>query len=422
MSTAASRLPVRLATAVLAAILSMGLFVPAGTATTNRTRSSCPNATLPPSPVDSSEVPAPGEPAPKPLPVPAEPIGGPGMGHCGVVIPPEAPAPPKRVSSASWIVAELDSGKVLAAKNPHGRYRPASVIKILTGLVAVRELELSDTITATESDAAVEGSAVGLEPGLDYTVREVLTGLILQSGNDAAHALARKIGGTAETVRRMNELAERLRARDTRAATTSGLDGPGMSTSAYDMALILRAALNEPEFARPAGTTRTRLPAPSGQAPIRIASDSDVMRDYPGAIFGKTGFTNDARHTRVVAAERNGRALVAVLLRGEHRPMDLSEQAAALLDYGFQLSGRRVVGKLVERRAPEPSTTSTANTAVEAAQPTSEPESDRFPRTGVALLILLVVAMLLLVAALRLQRARRRVASASRRDDSEDSG
>ncbi|SDJ66626.1 D-alanyl-D-alanine carboxypeptidase (penicillin-binding protein 5/6) [Actinopolyspora mzabensis] len=417
MSTAATRFPVRLATAALVALLSMGLFVPAGTATPNRTRSSCPNATLPPSPVDSSEVPASGEPTPKPLPVPEEPIGGPGMGHCGIVIPPGAPDPPKRVRSATWIVAELDSGKVLAAKNPHGRYRPASVIKILTGLVAVRELELSETITAAESDAAVEGSAVGLEPGVDYTVRQVLSGLILQSGNDAAHALARKIGGTEETVRRMNELAARLRARDTRAATTSGLDGPGMSTSAYDMALILRAALRDPEFARPAGTKRTRLPAPPGQSPVRIASDSDVMRDYPGAVFGKTGYTNDARHTRVVAAERNGRELVAVLLRGEHRPVDLSEQAAALLDYGFRLNGDRVVGKLVARRTPEPSPTSTATTAVEAAQRTSDPETDRFPTMGLGLLLLLVVALLMLVAALRLQRARRKVDITAGRDD-----
>ncbi|SDP16096.1 D-alanyl-D-alanine carboxypeptidase (penicillin-binding protein 5/6) [Actinopolyspora xinjiangensis] len=422
MSTAANRAPARIAAVVLAAILSMALFVPTGSAT-SRTRPNCPNATLPPPPVDSSEEPAPGEPSPEPLPVPEEPIGGPGMGSCGPVVPPGAPAPPGQLSSAAWIVAELGSGRVLAAKNPHGRYRPASVIKILTALVAVRELDPSETITATRADAEVEGSSVGLEPGVTYTVRQVLAGLILQSGNDAAHALARELGGAEETVRRMNRLAGRLRAEDTRAATTSGLDGPGMSTSAYDMALILRAALDHPEFARPASAKRTQLPAPPGQPPLRIASDSDVMRGYPGAVFGKTGFTDDARHTRVVAAERNGRELVAVLLRGEHRPVDMSEQAAALLDYGFRLDGRQAVGKLVARRAPEPSTTPTS-VPVEAAQRSSEEDGGRFGRFGVGFLVLLVLAVVTILAALRTHHARRRIGGSvgGRRDDPGEHG
>ncbi|ASU81270.1 D-alanyl-D-alanine carboxypeptidase [Actinopolyspora erythraea] len=403
----------------------MALFVPAGTAATSRTRPNCPNAALPPPPVDSSEEPAPGEPSPEPLPVPEEPIGGPGMGRCGPVVPPGAPAPPGQVSSAAWIVAELGSGRVLAAKNPHGRYRPASVIKILTALVAVRELDPADTITATRADAEVEGSSVGLKPGVTYTVRQVLAGLILQSGNDAAHALARELGGTEETVRRMNRLAWRLRAEDTRAATTSGLDGPGMSTSAYDMALILRAALDHPEFARPASAKRTQLPAPPGQPPLRIASDSDVMRGYPGAVFGKTGFTDDARHTRVVAAERNGRELVAVLLRGEHRPVEMSEQAAALLDYGFRLDGRQVVGELVPRRAPEPSTTPTATSVpVEAAQRNAEEGEGRFGRFGVGFLVLLALAVVTILAALRTHHARRRIgrSAGGRHDDPGEHG
>lgn len=235
----------------------------------------CSNATLPPSPVDSSEVPPPGEPTPDPLPVPDEPPGGERMGACGVVAPPQAPPPPPEVGAKGWVVAELGSGDVLAARNPHGRYRPASVIKILTALVAVRELELSDEITATRADAATEGSSVGLEPGVTYTARQVLTGLILQSGNDAAHALARELGGRRETVRRMNELARRLGATDTRAATVSGLDGPGMSTSAYDLALILRAAMANPSSRRSRAPVGPSCPLPLGSR--RCASPATAM-------------------------------------------------------------------------------------------------------------------------------------------------
>ncbi|WP_207630541.1 MULTISPECIES: D-alanyl-D-alanine carboxypeptidase family protein [unclassified Actinopolyspora] len=339
----------------------------------------CSNATLPPSPVDSSEVPPPGEPTPDPLPVPDEPPGGERMGACGVVAPPQAPPPPPEVGAKGWVVAELGSGDVLAARNPHGRYRPASVIKILTALVAVRELELSDEITATRADAATEGSSVGLEPGVTYTARQVLTGLILQSGNDAAHALARELGGRRETVRRMNELARRLGATDTRAATVSGLDGPGMSTSAYDLALILRAAMANPEFAEIASTRRAELPTPPGQPPLRIASDSDVAMNYPGALFGKTGFTDDARHTRVVAAERGGHRLVAVLLRGEHRPVEMSEQAAALLDHGFRLTERGKVGELAAPRTTTSATPDARRTAESPRQAAGSDESRGIP-------------------------------------------
>lgn len=370
-------------------------------------RTGCSNATLPPSPVDSSEVPPPGEPTPDPLPVPDEPLGGDRMGECGLVAPPQAPPPPREVGAAGWIVAELGSGDVLAARNPHGRYRPASVIKVLTALVAVRELEMSDTITATRADAAIEGSSVGLEPGVTYTVRQVLTGLILQSGNDAAHALARELGGRRETVRLMNGLARRLDATDTRAATVSGLDGPGMSTSAYDMALILRAAMNNAEFAEIASTRRAELPTPPGQPPLRIASDSDVALNYPGGLFGKTGFTDDARHTRVVAAERGGHRLVAVLLRGEHRPVDMSEQATALLDHGFRLTERRRVGELVTRRTTTSTTPDTRRTEESPRQAAGSEDPRGLPPVVGFLGTLLLAALAVLTAVVVYRRRTR---------------
>ena len=97
----------------------------------------CPHATSPPPAIDLSEVPKPGETAPTPLPVPADAVGGEQLGYCGVVVPDGAPALPEDISATGWVLSDLDSGDVIAAKDPHGRYRPASTIKILLALVAL---------------------------------------------------------------------------------------------------------------------------------------------------------------------------------------------------------------------------------------------------------------------------------------------
>ncbi|RCW38835.1 D-alanyl-D-alanine carboxypeptidase (penicillin-binding protein 5/6) [Halopolyspora algeriensis] len=383
----------------------------------------CPNATLPPPPVDSSEVPPSGVPSPEPLPVPEEAVGGERMGACGVIVPSGSPAVPTEVTSSTWILAELDSGDVLAAKNPHGRHRPASVIKVLTALVAIRQLDMSETITVTQADAGKEGSKAGLVPGVTYTVRQVLTGLLLQSGNDAAHALARKLGGPDRTLTRMNRLARELGALDTRAATPSGLDGPGMSTSAYDMALIFRAALQEPAFAEIVARHHAEIPGRPDGPPLQLYNDNDVLRNYPGALGGKTGYTNDARHTYIAAAERDGHKLVAVLLRGENHPLPLSQQATALLDYGFRLGAdAQAVGQL---ESPQPaSSTSRAPQQqagmaekVDSSGPPEASGSSLFGTVG-GPLALLVTALVAVLGAVGVRQRRAKLA-ATRRDSAE---
>lgn len=296
----------------------------------------------------------PGDPSPGPLPMPETPVGGERMASCDAVLPPGAPVPPAEVDAGTWVVADVDSGEVVAAKDPHGRHRPASTIKVLTALVAIRELDLDEPLVATQQDADQEGSKVGLVPGVPYTVRQVVTGMLMQSGNDAAHALANRLGGMRSTVTKMNELAAHLGARDTRVASPSGLDGPGMSTSAYDLALIFRTGMGHPEFAQAVATRTFELPGSPGAPPTRISSDNAVLRNYPGAFGGKTGFTDDARHTFIGAAERDGRRLVAVLLRGENKPVRLSAQTTSLLDYGFGLRAAGVVGELVPEHTAEP--------------------------------------------------------------------
>ncbi|HEY0637161.1 MAG TPA: D-alanyl-D-alanine carboxypeptidase family protein, partial [Pseudonocardiaceae bacterium] len=337
--------------------------------------SSCPYRAVPPPAVDLSEAPAPGQPAPIPLPVRAEPVGGPRLGGCGPVLPDPAPPLPTGLSAHGWLVADLDSGAVLAARDPHGRHRPASTIKVLTALVALRELDLDAVVVGTDADAQQEGSRVGIGPTGNYTVGQLLHGLLMRSGNDAAHALAVRLGGVPSTVAKMNELARSLGALDTRVATPSGLDGPGSSISAYDLGVLFRVAMREPTFARMVATRQLDFPGFMGKPGFIVANDNRLLANYPGALGGKTGFTDDARHTYVGAAERGGRRLLVVLMRGEQQPVPMWQQAAALLDYGFALpAGSEPVGTLVDSApatttAPPPATSGSSRASAAGAAP-----------------------------------------------------
>lgn len=337
--------------------------------------SGCRYQATPPPPLDFSEVPAPGTPAPEPLPRPEEPVGGTRMGECGVVLPPGAPPLPDGITAASWLVADLDSGEVLAAENPHARHRPASTIKLLTALVAGDRLSPDRVLTATQADADTEGSSAGIGPAGRYTVTQLLAGLLLVSGNDTAQALARELGGVPATLAAMNAKARALGALDTRAASVSGLDAPGMSSSAYDLALVLREVLERPRLAELLRTPEVLFPGFGDRPGFVLGNDNRLLTDYPGALGGKTGFTNDARHTYLGAAERDGQRLVAVLMRAEQRPVRTSEQAARLLDYGFALAAERPVGRLVDgppTSAP-PSQTTVPSRATESPAPFTGP-------------------------------------------------
>ncbi len=315
-------------------------------------QTACSQQVAPPPPVDSSEAPAPGTALPSPMSVPDRPVGGPRMGECGLILPAGAPAPPAGISSMSWLIADAGSGDVLATKDPHARNRPASTLKLFTALLAADQLPTDRVVVGTQADADQDGSRVGIGPGGRYTVRQLLTGLFLVSGNDAAHALAGQLGGVTATVEQMNELAARLGALDTRAATPSGLDGPGMSASAYDLALAFRQVLSRPLLVELMGTKQANFPGYGKRPGFVVSNDNKLLSTYPGALGGKTGFTDDARHTQLDAAQRGGRRLIVVLMRGEQRPVSMSEQAARLLNYGFALAPGHPVGQLVDEAPP----------------------------------------------------------------------
>ncbi|SID50781.1 Probable D-alanyl-D-alanine carboxypeptidase DacB [Mycobacteroides abscessus subsp. abscessus] len=251
--------------------------------------------------------------------------------------PPEGPA-------QAWLVADLDSGQILAARDPYATHAPASTIKVLLALVALDEVPMDATVVADAADAKAECNCVGIKAGQTYTARELLDAALLESGNDAANTLAHLLGGRQATVDKMNAKAAALGATSTHTDSPSGLDAPGMDmrTSPHDLAVIFRAALANPVFAEITAQ-------PSAPFPGRgLHNQNELMYRYPGVIGGKTGFTDIARKTYVVAAERDGKRLVVSTMYGlvhEGGPT-YWDQAASLFDWGFVNDGSSSVGSL----------------------------------------------------------------------------
>lgn len=361
----------------------------------------CPYQVNTPPAVDSSEVPAAGDP-PMPLAVPPKPVGGEALGGCGIIAAPGTPPLPGDVSADAWVVADLDSGAVIAAKDPHGRHRPASVIKVLVAMASINALPLNKSVEGTADDAAAEGTKVGVQEGGVFTVNQLLHGLLMHSGNDAAHALAMQLGGMQQALEKINVLATKLGGRDTRVATPSGLDGPGMSTSAYDIGLFYRYAWGNPTFAGIVATRTFDFPGHGDHPGYELENDNQLLYKYPGAMGGKTGYTDDAGQTFVGAANHDGRRLMAVLLHGTRQPIAPWEQAAHLLDYGFSTPQGTQVGNLIE---PDPSLVTTRHDAAgdrPGAGPQAAsliPAADALPvRVGVAVIGTIIVFSLIMVA------------------------
>src|SRR3954469_22121730 len=363
----------------------------------NAAPDACPYQVSTPPAVDTSEVPTAGDP-PQPLAVPSDPVGGDALGGCGLITAPGTPPVPNDISAEAWLVADLDTGDVIAAKDPHARHRPASIIKVLVAMQALRELLIHKVVAGTAEDAGAEGTRVGIGEGGHYSIRDILHGLLMHSGNDAAHALAMQMGGMDATLTKLNDLASKLGGRDTRVATPSGLDGPGMSTSAYDIGLFYRYAWQNPTFAEIVATRSFDFPG-RGDAGYPVENDNKLLYNYPGAMGGKTGYTDDAGQTFVGAANHDGRRLVAVLMRGTRQPIAPWEQAAHLLDYGFATAPGTKVGTLIE---PDPSLVATPEKAADdtALKATAAiPAADALPvRVGVAFVGAVIVFCLIMAA------------------------
>ncbi|WP_239136807.1 D-alanyl-D-alanine carboxypeptidase family protein [Sphaerisporangium rufum] len=321
------------------------------------------------------------------------PVGGALLAGRGVVVAENARRLPKTEASA-FVVADADTGQVLAAKDPHGRYLPASTLKILTAVTLIPRLKKNRTVLPSAEACNQEGSAVGLTRHRIYTIEDLFRALMMVSGNDAAVALAEANGGLARTLADMNAEARRLRATDTVAKTPNGLDKPGQSSSAYDLALIARAGLGHPDFRRYISTKVAEFPAPGGKH-YQIANHNRLLGRYPGMLGVKNGWTSKALGSFVGAARRDGHTIIVSIM---HHEGGFWKEVEDLLDWGFAARGKVTpVGALV---GPVPSVKPTRPVGgpPKAAPPAGRPVppaevADDSPVVGAGALVLAVALL-----------------------------
>ena len=245
-----------------------------------------------------------------------------------------APAlgPDLGLAAEAAILVDLDARRVLWAKDAGSRRAPASLAKMMTAMVAVDLAGLDRRLTVPEEATGVVPNLMGLEPGDQVTVREVLYGLFLDSGNDAAETLGQAILPRARFIAEMNARARAWGLRDTAFSNPSGLDDAGLTTTPYDLAVIAgHLESGYPALMEIAGTRSQSIPATSAHHAYAPYSLNKLLWTYPGATGLKTGFTDDAGGCVVATATRGGRHLIAVVMHSDVFFTD----AARLLDYGF---------------------------------------------------------------------------------------
>lgn len=252
---------------------------------------------------------------------------------------PVARAAGPEVSAQSAVVLTADTGTVLFEKDGHTPRPVASTTKIMTALLALEAAqEQGDPLVdITQEMVAVEGSSMGLQAGDSISLTGLAAGMLLASGNDAANAAALYLDGSLESfAARMNQRAAALGMEDTHFVTPSGLDGEdaqglGHLSTAYDMALLARAALEDQAFRQLCSSPSLAVEFAEPVKRVTYTNHNKLLTQYQGCVGVKTGFTKEAGRCLVSAAERDGALLIAVTLNA---PNDWQDHTA-LLDYGF---------------------------------------------------------------------------------------
>lgn len=240
-------------------------------------------------------------------------------------------AAPPAVSAAAAVLVEWRTGEVLYAKNAFARRPPASTTKVLTALLALERGRLGDPVAVSPRAARTGGSSMYLRPGQTYTLEELLYGLLLNSGNDAAVAIAEHLAGSVEEFARwMNERARAIGAHQSNFANPHGLHHPSHYSTAYDLALITRHALRHPVFAHMVAVREQRLrDGDPGAQDLR--NTNRLLWRFDGADGVKTGTTSAAGPCLIASATRDEMKLIAVVLHAGARWQDTEH----LLDWGF---------------------------------------------------------------------------------------
>ncbi|MGV9994127.1 D-alanyl-D-alanine carboxypeptidase family protein [Streptomyces sp. NPDC003374] len=295
-------------------------------------------------------------------------VGGARLGRAGtqVDLAGGAPVLPKDLTARSWIVADAESGEVLAAHNAHWRLPPASTLKMLFADTVLPKFPRSQKHKVAASDLAGMGegsSLVGIKENETYTVHDLWLGVFLRSGNDAVHVLAAMNGGVPQTVKDMNAHARELRALDTHVVSPDGYDADRQVSSAYDLTLFARSGLQKKDFREYCSTVRAKFPGETKkdkkgrtsrgsfeiQNTNRLLSGDYDISVYQGIAGVKNGNTTHAGATFTGVAERDGRVLLVTVMNPEKKEHnEVYKETARLFDWGFKAAGKvRPVGELV---------------------------------------------------------------------------
>lgn len=242
------------------------------------------------------------------------------------------PKPPQ-IRSHAAVLMEAETGRLLFQLNAFQRRAPASTTKIMTAIVALERGNLNDVVTVSKYAASIHGSSMRLRAGMQYTLDDLLYGMLMLSGNDAATAIAEHIGGSVQGFAElMNRKAVEIGAVNSHFVNPHGLDHPNHYTTAYDLAVMTRYAMRLPYFAQ-AVSTRSKTVSPENQPREWTLSNTNrLLWSYEGASGVKTGTTGSAGNCLVASATRDSVTLYSVVLNSGNRWND----SARLLDWGFQ--------------------------------------------------------------------------------------
>ncbi|WP_291634721.1 D-alanyl-D-alanine carboxypeptidase family protein [Clostridium sp.] len=243
------------------------------------------------------------------------------------------------VDAKSALLMEPSSGKIIYEKNSHEKFAPASVTKIMTMLLAMEaidsgKIKLQDKITISENSKKMGGSSMILDTGEVRTVEEILKGIAIASGNDAAVAMGEYLGGSEGAfVNMMNERAKGLNMKDTSFKNCTGLSAEGHFTTAYDISIMSRELLKHPKILKYSGTYMETI-SEGRKSPIGLVNHNKLVRFFEGCDGLKTGFTNEAKYCISATAVRSDVRMLAIIM-GAPTYTIRNRDASMLMNYGF---------------------------------------------------------------------------------------
>jgi serine-type D-Ala-D-Ala carboxypeptidase (penicillin-binding protein 5/6) len=365
--------------------------------------------------VSGAAAPASAGPTPSASPV-AQAIGGPQLASRGVVVNYPSGSVPRlpNIQASAFVIADAGTGRVLAAKDPHGEYQPASTLKVLTAVALIPVLNPDATVVASKQATSTVPNVVGLVAGRAYKISDLFAALLTISANDAAIALTEATGSFSQGMALINAEARHLQADDTVAVDPNGLDAAGQHISAYDLALIARQALQLPAFLQYDRIMGQRFVVARHKA-VELYNQNALLVTYPGAVGGKIGWTSAAGATYVGMATRHGVTLIVTLL---HCPA-LTEinSAEKLLNWGFAADGQVApVGTMVGPLQPSSSSPSSSPAAAASPARAAVAAGSHAPAGPSVLAVAGFSCLAVLTAVLGFAYRRRRRLRASRAD------